>query len=132
REKFPKLPRRVSGYNLDDLLPEKQFHVARSVVGSESTCVTILEATLHLVDHPAAVCLLVLGYSDIYSAADHLMEILPFNPTGLEGIDNLLFDWVKNKGDKTDNLDIFPPGGGWLLAEFSGTSREDVDRQAHR
>ena len=48
-------------YNLDDLLPEKHFHVARSVVGSESTCVTILEATLHLVDHPAAVCLLQAG-----------------------------------------------------------------------
>src|SRR5205085_2274802 len=39
RQKFPKIPRRVSGYNLDDLLPEKNFHLARALVGTEGTCV---------------------------------------------------------------------------------------------
>src|SRR5204863_10154077 len=43
RARIPKLPRRVSGYNLDALLPESGFHVAKSLVGTESTCVTILE-----------------------------------------------------------------------------------------
>ena len=44
RTHMPKLPRRVSGYNLDELLPENNFNVARALVGTESTCVTILEA----------------------------------------------------------------------------------------
>src|SRR6266699_4718347 len=40
RERFPNIPRRVSGYNLDQLLPENGFHVARALVGTEGTCVT--------------------------------------------------------------------------------------------
>ena len=47
-------PRRVSGYNLDELLPENGFHVARALVGTEGTCVTVLEATLRLVPSPPA------------------------------------------------------------------------------
>src|SRR3954454_2819674 len=52
RERYPQIPRRVSGYNLDDLLPEKGFHVARALAGTESTCVTYLEATVHLLHSP--------------------------------------------------------------------------------
>src|SRR5947209_3572478 len=44
RQRFPDIPRRVSGYNLNYLLPENGFHVARALVGSEGTCVTVLEA----------------------------------------------------------------------------------------
>ena len=49
RQGYPpvnRLPRRVSGYNLDELLPEKGFNVARALVGTESTCVTVLQSTL--------------------------------------------------------------------------------------
>src|ERR1051326_9036213 len=73
RERYPDIPRRVSGYNLDDLLPERGFHVARALVGTESTCVTVLEATVHLLHSPPARSLLVLGYEGKYSAADHGM-----------------------------------------------------------
>jgi FAD/FMN-containing dehydrogenase/Fe-S oxidoreductase len=132
RRRFPQIPRRVSGYNLDDLLPENGFNVARALVGSESTCVTILEATLHLVPSPAARSLLILGYPDVFSAADHVTEILPYEPTALEGIDQLLFEWVRAKGDKTANLELLPPGCGWLLAEFGGASKEESDEQARR
>ena len=52
RERYPNIPRRVSGYNLDELLPENGFNVARALVGSEGTCVTVLEATLDLVHSP--------------------------------------------------------------------------------
>ena len=53
RAKFPRIPRRVSGYNLDELLPENGFHVARALVGSESTCVLVLEAKTKLGAQPA-------------------------------------------------------------------------------
>jgi FAD/FMN-containing dehydrogenase/Fe-S oxidoreductase len=132
RRKFPKLPRRVSGYNLDDLLPENGFHVARALVGTESTCVTILGATLHLVPSPAARSLLILGYPDVYSGADHVMELLQYGPTALEGIDELLFEWVRAKGDATANIALLPPGHGWLLVEFGGDSKRDADDQARR
>jgi FAD/FMN-containing dehydrogenase len=66
RQKFPDIPRRVSGYNLDDLLPEKGFHVARSLVGTEGTCALILEAKVRLVHSPRHKSLVVLGYPDAY------------------------------------------------------------------
>jgi len=132
RRRFPRLDRRVSGYNLDELLPENGFHVARALVGTESTCVTILEATLQLVPEPSARSLLVLGYPDVFQAADHVLEILPFNPTGMEGIDELLFEWVKKKGDYRANLKLLPPGHGWLLAEFGGATKQESDAAARR
>src|SRR5262249_17391918 len=76
RLRFPNIPRRVSGYNLDELLPEKGFHVARALVGSECTCALVLEATVRLVYRPPARTLVVLGYPDVYSAGDHVTEIL--------------------------------------------------------
>src|SRR5207244_3664657 len=88
RQRFPKIPRRVSGYNLDDLLPEKNFHVARALVGSESTCAIILEATLELIPTSRARSLLLLGYPDVYRAGDHVPTIRKYKPIGLEGIDD--------------------------------------------
>ncbi|HEV2391502.1 MAG TPA: FAD-binding and (Fe-S)-binding domain-containing protein [Verrucomicrobiae bacterium] len=132
RHHFPKLPRRVSGYNIDELLPEHHFNVARSLVGSEGTLVTILQATLHLVPDPQAKTLLVFGYPDIYSAADHLMEILELQPIGLEGIDETLIQWMKLKKTHTSNLKFLPEGKGWLFVLFGGDSKQDTDAQARR
>ncbi len=132
RRRFPKLGRRVSGYNIDQLLPENNFNVARALVGSEGTLVIILEATLHLVPNPAARSMLVLGYPDVYKACDHLLEILKFKPTALEGFDHLLFKFVKQKGDKNADLALLPPGQGFLIVEFGGDSKQDADDQAHR
>src|ERR1700761_4813343 len=85
RKRYPKIPRRVSGYNLDQLLPENGFNVARALVGSEGTCVVILEAKARLVHSPPVRCLAALGYPDIYSAGDHVMEVLAGKPLGLGG-----------------------------------------------
>src|SRR6266849_8959438 len=75
RQRFPNIPRRVSGYNLNFLLPENGFHVARALVGSEGTCATVLEATCRLVESPPERVLLVVAYPDIYQCADHVPEI---------------------------------------------------------
>src|SRR5207244_10892327 len=89
RTRYPKIPRRVSGYSLDELLPgaDGRFNLARTVVGSESTLLTILEATINLIESPKQRTLLVLGYPDVYQAADHLSDILPSKPIGLAAID---------------------------------------------
>src|SRR5438309_3987366 len=90
RQKFPQIPRRVSGYNLNYLLPENGFHVARALVGSEGTCVTVLEATCRLVESPPSRVLLVIAYPDVYQCADRVREVMTHSPIGLEGIDDLL------------------------------------------
>ena len=82
---MPKLPRRVSGYGLDELLPENRFNVARALVGTESTCVTILEATTRLVPSPQHRRTVALGYPDRFIAGDHVPAIMAHGPIGLEG-----------------------------------------------
>src|SRR6185369_15419062 len=84
RRRYPKIPRRVSGYNLDELLPENGFHVARALVGSEGTLVTVLRAKVRLVPRPPERVLVVLGYPDIAVAADDVPRINGFAPIGLE------------------------------------------------
>ncbi|MBI3278833.1 MAG: FAD-binding protein [Acidobacteria bacterium] len=122
RERFPQIPRRVSGYNLTQLLPENGFHVARALVGSEGTCVTVLEATLRLVHSPPYRVLLVFGYPDVYEAGRHVPHILEHGPIGLEGIDDVFVRDMRKKGLHSDKLSLLPEGGGWLLVEFGGES----------
>jgi FAD/FMN-containing dehydrogenase len=122
----------VSGYNLDDLLPEKGFHVARTLAGTEGTCVTVLEASLHLVPSPAVKSLLVLGYPDVYTAGDHIAEILESQPTGLEGLDDVLVKDMKKKGIHPKDITLLPEGGGSLLVEFGGESKQESDEKARR
>jgi FAD/FMN-containing dehydrogenase/Fe-S oxidoreductase len=131
RARFPRIPRRVSGYNLDQLLPENGFHVARALVGTEGTCVTVLEATLRLVDWPRARSLLVLGYPDVFAAGDHVSEVMKFGPIALEGIDRRLVDNIRAKGLHERYLRYLPEGDGFLLVEIGGESREHADARAH-
>ena len=131
RARYPDIPRRVSGYNLDELLPERGFNVARALVGSESTLVTVLEAELRLVYSPPARSLLVIGYEDVFCAADHVPQILEHGPTGLEGIDDVLIEDQRTKGMHSQDLDLMPDGKGWLFAEFAGeTMDEAIERAA--
>jgi FAD/FMN-containing dehydrogenase/Fe-S oxidoreductase len=116
RSRFPRIPRRVSGYNLDELLPESGFHVARALVGSEGTCVTVLEAKLRLIHSPPHRALVGLGYKDAFLAADHVPEILNFHPIGLEGFEGSMVDGLAKKG--APNLGLLPEGRGYLLVEF--------------
>ncbi|HLR26681.1 MAG TPA: FAD-binding oxidoreductase, partial [Fodinibius sp.] len=132
RDKFPDIPRRVSGYNLDELLPENGFNVARALVGSEGTCVTILEATMKLLNEPPARSLIVLGYEDIYSAGRHVTEIKEHQPTGLEGIDDKLIGYMKKTGLNTEDLTLLPEGKGWLLVEFGGQDKDEADEKASK
>jgi len=116
RSGFPHIPRRVSGYNLEDLLPENGFNVARSLVGSEGTCAVVLDAKVTLVKSPQHRSLVGLGYDDAFEAADHVPEILQFKPIGLEGFEGAMVDGLRRKG--AANLELLPPGRGILLVEF--------------
>jgi FAD/FMN-containing dehydrogenase/Fe-S oxidoreductase len=130
RQKFPTIPRRVSGYNLNYLLPENNFHVARALVGSEGTCVTILEATCRLVESPTERVLLVVAYPDIYECADHVPEIMAHKPIGLEGFDDLLVGYTRRKGINSEGLALLPEGGGWLIVEFGANTAAEAESQA--
>jgi len=130
RARFPRIPRRVSGYNLDELLPERGFHVGRALVGTEGTCAIVLEAKLKLIRSPQHRVLVGLGYSDAFAAADHVPEILAFQPIGLEGFEGAIIDGLTLK--KAPNLDLLPPGRGVLLVEFGSDEPGHVDGVARQ
>jgi FAD/FMN-containing dehydrogenase/Fe-S oxidoreductase len=130
RERFPKIPRRVSGYCLEQLLPENGFNLARALVGSESTCVTILEATCRLMPAPKVKVLVLLGYPDVYQAADHVPDVLPFEPIALEGLDDILIDNLRRKGLHASDLGMLPEGRGWLMVELGAPTREQGHARA--
>jgi FAD/FMN-containing dehydrogenase/Fe-S oxidoreductase len=131
RQKFPPIPRRVSGYNLNYLLPENGFHIARALVGSEGTSATVLEATCRLVESPPQRVLLVVAYPDIFQCADHIPEIMQHRPIGLEGFDDLLVYYTRTKGINPEGLALLPEGGGWLMVEFGGQTFQEAESQAH-
>jgi FAD/FMN-containing dehydrogenase/Fe-S oxidoreductase len=130
RERFPRIPRRVSGYNLDELLPENGFHVARALVGTEGTCVTILEAICELKPSPQHRRLVALGFEDAFIAADHVPAVLEHKPIGLEGFDGLLVDFMLRKNLVVDDVKLLPAGRGFLLCEFGADTPAEADRMA--
>ncbi len=130
RAKYPNIPRRVSGYNLDQLLPENGFNVAKALVGTEGTCMIVLEAKLRLIQSPQHRALVCLGYSDTFEAADHVPEILPLNPIGLEGFEGSIVDGLRKK--KAPNLELIPEGRGFLLVEFGSNDPAEADAAARR
>ncbi|HEY2853780.1 MAG TPA: FAD-binding and (Fe-S)-binding domain-containing protein [Gemmatimonadaceae bacterium] len=130
RERFPHIPRLVSGYPLHQLLPEHGFNVARALVGTESTCVTVLEAKLRLVHSPPARTLVVLGFGDIFTAADHVAFCNTHCPIALEGIDSSMFTYMHDKGMSTAGRAVFPEGKAWLIVEFGGESEDEADAHA--
>ena len=132
RQKYPNIPRRVSGYNLNYLLPENGFNVAQALVGSEGTCVTVLEATCRLMHSPQFRTLAVVAYPDIFQCGDHVPEVMSYGPIGLEGVDALLVEFTRRKGLNAEGLALLPEGGGWLLAEFGGDSQPEADEKARR
>src|SRR5579884_2929625 len=110
RARYPKIPRRVSGYNLDKLLPEAGFQVAQALVGSESTLVTVLAAKTLLIHNPAHRVMVVLGYPDIFHAGEHILEVLAHQPIGLEGLDGKFIHDMKLKHLHPQDLNLMPPG----------------------
>lgn len=130
RSGFPKLKRRVSGYNLDQLLPENGFNIARALVGVEGTCVTVLHAETTLIKNPDHRVLVVFGFVDIVLAADSVPQLLPLKPIAMEGLDEGIIGGLRQRGMKLDDIAELPEGKAWLMVEFGADSIEDAIRAA--
>jgi FAD/FMN-containing dehydrogenase/Fe-S oxidoreductase len=135
RKRFPDIPRRVSGYSLDALLPEQGFDVAKLVVGSEGTLVTVLQAELQLVPVLGHTAMLVLGFADIIAAADTVPGILGHcgtSPVLLEALDQRMAELMRNEKVHLESLQALPQGEAWLLIQFGGGDPDSPDQQAEK
>ncbi|AUH42414.1 FAD-binding and (Fe-S)-binding domain-containing protein [Streptomyces sp. CMB-StM0423] len=107
---WPDLPRRISGYALDALLPERGGDLARAFTGSEGTLAVLTQATVRLVEAPPARALAVLGYADESAAAEAAAGLLPLRPLTVEGM----------AADLVPDAHALPRGGAWLFVETGG------------
>ena len=128
RQRFPTIKRRVSGYNLDQLLPENGFNVARALVGSEGTLVSILQAKVNLIENPSCKKLLVLGFENIFEAGDSVPEIMPFKPIAMEGLDWNIIGGLNDRNLKQREVALLPEGFAWILIELSAGSDAALDQ----
>lgn len=132
RDRFPKIPRKVSGYNLDNLLPERGFNVARALVGTESTCVVVLEAKLKLIENPSHRALVILGFRDIVTAASHVGAVLEHGPIAFEGMDDILIEHMRRKGLEKNDIKLLPRGHGWLVIELGAFEERELELKLDR
>ena len=131
RKRFPDIPRRVSGFPLNELLPENGFNVARALVGTEGTCVTVLEATCRLIHSPPHRVLAILGFPDIASAADWVPFCNERKPIAVEGFDETMFHHLELKHKSTAARQDFPKAKAWLIVQFGDDTEEGAKAQAH-
>ncbi len=130
RARFPKIKRRVSGYNLDQLLPENEFNVARALVGSEGTCALTLQAVTTLVKSPRHRVLLIAGFPDIYRAGDAVPRVLPTGPIACEGLDEKIIGGLRERGLRLADIALLPKGNAWLMVEFGGDGPQEALERA--
>ncbi len=125
RRDLPPWPRRVSGYALDWLLPERGLDIAKALVGSEGTCAVVSAATISLVRPPAHRALLVLAFDDDVAAAAAVPALLPEHPLTVESMTaGFLAAW-RDPG-------LLPAGGAWLLVEAGGDTPVQLRDHAAR
>jgi FAD/FMN-containing dehydrogenase/Fe-S oxidoreductase len=132
RKKFPSIKRRVSGFNLDQLLPENGFNLARALVGTEGTCALILKARVDLVSSPPRRVLLILGFDDIYLAADAVPDYERFRPIAIEGLDRMIIRGLQARNLAQAEIDLLPSGDAWVVLEFGADTEIQASEQAER
>ncbi|WP_327657318.1 FAD-binding and (Fe-S)-binding domain-containing protein [Streptomyces sp. NBC_00483] len=131
RLELGRIPRQVSGYHLENLLPEKKFNIARAVVGSEGTWAIVVGARMKLVPKPASALLVCLGYEDVVDAARDIPTILGFSPAAVEGTDEAIVATMRHRRGADAVLGL-PEGRAWLFVDLDGDDPASVAAQADR
>nr|WP_232005029.1 FAD-binding and (Fe-S)-binding domain-containing protein [Mycobacterium sp. ACS1612] len=129
RTELGRIPRQVSGYQLQHLLPENGFDVARMIVGTEGTCAVVVGATLALVPTAPAALLVAVGYPDVVAAADDVPTVLEFSPAAVEGVDESIVATMRARRG-ADSVTGLPDGSAWLFIDLDGADAGEVAARA--
>ena len=125
--RYPKIQRRISGYNLDDFLGDRPVNLSEIVVGSEGTLCVVTEAKINLVPRPTMTCLSILHFKDIFESSEATMRVLEHNPSVVEVIDKMLLDRSRDSLGFAQNLSFIEGDpGAVLLVEFYGESEAEL------
>ncbi len=131
--RYPRVMRRVSGYNLDSFLGEEPVNLTKMVVGSEGTLCVVTQAKVNLVPRPTMTSLSVLHFADIFEASEATKEVLLHGPSSVEVLDRMVLDRSRESVGQARNL-AFVEGdpGAMLLVEFYGESEAELQAKMER
>jgi FAD/FMN-containing dehydrogenase/Fe-S oxidoreductase len=127
-KRYPKIPRRVSGYNLDELLKGDEVNLARLVVGSEGTFASVVEAKLALARIPPVSGLAVLHFQGLLDALETGCDILELGPSAIELVDEMVMDLARKSLEYSRRM-YFVEGEpkALLVVEFIGETENEVE-----
>ncbi len=131
--RYPKIMRRVSGYNLDEFIKPQPFNLARMIVGSEGTLATIVEAKMRLVPKPKWTAMDVIHFDDDIEALEAAQAILETAPYALESTDSMILDLARGNIVQSQRLG-FVQGkpSSLLMVEYAGETEEEVRSQVQK
>ena len=126
-KRFPNILRRVSGYNLDELLKDGPLNLAKLIVGSEGTLAIVTEAKVNLVPRPKMTAQAVVHFSDLLESLQATVEILKCDPAAVELVDKMILDLTKDSLEYSRRMN-FVKGDprSILLVEFHGESKDEL------
>ena len=144
RKRFPRILRRVAGYNLDEFVPdagskevtpyrrdgcdpERPFSLAKIVIGSEGTLASTVEAKINLVPCPKMTAINVVHFTTLLESMEAVNPILECSPSAVELIDKSILDMTKGSLEFS-RLRTFIEGDpeAVLAVEFYGQSEDEL------
>lgn len=129
---FPKIPRRVSGYNLDELIKPGPLNLAKLIVGSEGTLGIVTEMTLNIVPKPKALGLCLLFFQDKLEAMEHAHELLSYHPMSVEMVDDQIIQLGRNSPSMRGKMEWLPETPqALIIVELEGNNDTDVRNRIH-
>jgi FAD/FMN-containing dehydrogenase/Fe-S oxidoreductase len=131
KKNFPNIPRRVSGYNLDELIKPGLFNLSKLIVGSEGTLGIVTKIKLKIRKKPEATALCLLHYQNILEAMQSVNSILAFHPIAIEMIDHHILAMGRLSPKLKGKLDWLKGDPQVVFAvEFQGASQEEAFNRA--
>jgi len=127
RTRYPKHWRRVCGYNLDELVKDRPLNMARLIVGSEGTFLTVVEAKVRLVRKPPATAVDVIHYHDMQEALESSQAILETGPYAVELTDKMILDLARNNIEQATRMGFVQGDpAAILIVEYAGETEQEV------
>ncbi len=131
--RYPKIMRRVSGYNLDEFIKPQPFNLSRILVGSEGTLGIIVEAKMRLVPKPKWTALDVIHFNDDIEALQASQAILETAPYALESTDKMILDLARGNIEQSRKLGFVQGNpSSLLMVEYAGETEDDVKEQVSK
>lgn len=131
--RYPKIMRRVSGYNLDEFIKRQPFNLSRMLVGSEGTLATVVEAKMRLVPKPKWTAMNVVHFKDDIEALECAQVILQTRPYAMESTDKMVLNLARGNIEQSRKLG-FVQGSpdSLLMVEYAGETEEEVKEQVYK